>query len=164
MARCARILAAPASKRSIMKAPSRVSFDLLLAAARKAARMAYAPYSRFPVGAALEIEDGRIVTGCNIENASYGLTICAERVALGAALAQGFRRFKRLAIVAPRSPYPPSPCGACRQVLAEFVPPGFPIAMQGRTPAVTIRTFGSLWPLPFVLKKTTRRGRTAQTT
>jgi len=90
----------------------------LLAAARAARRQAYAPYSKFRVGAALLTADGKIVTGCNVENASYGLTICAERVAITKAISEGHRKFQALAIAAPSAS--PTPCGACRQVLAEF--------------------------------------------
>ena len=90
----------------------------LLMAAQAARRQAYAPYSKFRVGAALLLADGKIVTGCNVENASYGLTICAERVAVTKALSAGQRKFQALAIVAPCAL--PTPCGACRQVLAEF--------------------------------------------
>ena len=95
--------------------------ESLLALAHEALSRAYAPYSNFPVGAALEAEDGRVFMGCNIENASFGLTMCAERVALYQAVAAGVTRFRSIAIVASRS-RPCSPCGACRQVLAEFGP------------------------------------------
>jgi cytidine deaminase len=93
--------------------------DRLVTAARQARERAVAPYSNFKVGAALEAADGTIITGCNIENASYGLTICAERVAMFKALSEGHRRFTRMAVVAD-TVAPTSPCGACRQVLWEF--------------------------------------------
>lgn len=83
--------------------------------------MAYVPYSHFPVGAALECEDGAVFTGCNIENSSYGLTNCAERTAAFKAVSEGHRRFKRI-VIAGRSDDYCYPCGACRQVLYEFGP------------------------------------------
>lgn len=82
---------------------------------------AYAPYSKFPVGAALLSVDGRVFTGCNVENASFGLTMCAERVAIGKAISEGVRDFVAVAIVAEKL-QPCPPCGACRQVLVEFGP------------------------------------------
>ncbi|HET9539657.1 MAG TPA: cytidine deaminase [Candidatus Limnocylindria bacterium] len=91
----------------------------LVVAARRARRHAHADYSQFRVGAALETADGTIVTGCNIENATYGLTICAERVAMFKALSEGHRRFRRIAVVADTQA-PTPPCGACRQILWEF--------------------------------------------
>ncbi len=90
-----------------------------MVAARRARRHAHADYSQFRVGAALETADGTIVTGCNIENATYGLTICAERVAMFKALSEGHRRFRRIAVVADTQA-PTPPCGACRQILWEF--------------------------------------------
>ncbi|MEO8449087.1 MAG: cytidine deaminase [Gemmatimonadota bacterium] len=93
--------------------------DPLVEAAREAQRHAYAPYSKYAVGAALEADDGRIFTGSNVENASYGLTNCAERTALFTATSVGVRRFRRVLIVSNSEP-PAPPCGACRQVLAEF--------------------------------------------
>jgi cytidine deaminase len=95
----------------------------LLAAARAARAHAYIPNSGFPVGAALPTVDGRIFTGCNNENSSYGLTSCAERTAIFGAVAAGVREFSALAVVAGKTDTAPaSPCGACRQVLAEFRP------------------------------------------
>ena len=91
----------------------------LLRAARRARRHARAALSEFKVGAALETADGTVITGCNIENATYGLTICAERVAMFKALSEGHRRFRRIAIVAD-TVVPTPPCGACRQILWEF--------------------------------------------
>lgn len=96
-----------------------MDLERLLNAAWGARDLAYAPYSNFSVGAALLAEDGRIFLGCNVENISYGLTNCAERVAIGAAVAAGVRRFSAVAVVA-ETKLPISPCGACRQVLAEF--------------------------------------------
>ena len=93
--------------------------DALIAAALDARENAFAPYSRFKVGAALEDSDGRIHAGCNVENATYGLTVCAERVALYKAISEGVRKFRRMAIAAGTDALTP-PCGACRQVLWEF--------------------------------------------
>ncbi len=93
--------------------------DALLTAARAVRLRAHAPFSHFQVGAALEAEDGAIVTGCNVENASYGLTICAERVAVFKALSEGHTRFRRILIIADTAE-PTPPCGACRQILWEF--------------------------------------------
>jgi cytidine deaminase len=94
------------------------NFRKLIAAAKAAQQRAHAPYSRFRVGAALLTASGKVFTGVNVENASYGLTICAERVALTKAVSEGHRHFQAIAVVAPSAAL--SPCGACRQVLAEF--------------------------------------------
>ena len=95
--------------------------DGLVEAATRAQQQAYAPYSRYRVGAAVEGEDGSVFTGCNVENASYGLVMCAERVAIGAAVSAGVRRFRRVVVVSDSEP-PAAPCGACRQVIFEFAP------------------------------------------
>jgi cytidine deaminase len=93
--------------------------DPLIAAAIHARGHAHAPFSKFRVGAAVEDEHGHIHTGCNIENATYGLTLCAERVAVFKAMSEGARRFRRVAVVADTDKLTP-PCGACRQILWEF--------------------------------------------
>jgi cytidine deaminase len=93
----------------------------LIAAASSARRLAYAPYSGFQVGAALATKTGEIITGCNVENVSLGLTICAERSAIATAVARGLRDFVAIAVVT-GGKKPAIPCGACRQVLAEFTP------------------------------------------
>ena len=120
--------------------------DSLVRAARAAQEHAYAPYSHFRVGAALEAEDGSVYAGCNVENASYGLTICAERAAVTAAVAAGARRLRRAVVVTDVDP-PAAPCGACRQVLAEF---GRGMTVEAVGPAATMRwTLAELLPAAF---------------
>ena len=119
----------------------------LLAAARVAREFAVAPYSHFRVGAALLAVDGRVFTGCNVENASYGLTVCAERVALLKALSEGARAFQSIAIVAD-TPTPTPPCGACRQLLWEYL--GDVDVILGDLHAERGRhRLAALFPLPF---------------
>ena len=121
----------------------------LVAAAREAAANAYCPYSGYPVGAALLARDGRIYTGCNVENVSYGLGNCAERTALFKAVSAGCRDFAAVA-VAGGSQRAAAPCGACRQVLAEFCAPETPVLIARLTGGrVTATTLGELLPLAF---------------
>jgi cytidine deaminase len=127
----------------------------LLAAAQQAAHRAYAPYSGFRVGAALLLEGGEIVTAANVENASYGLSICAERSAIARAIAQHGPKLRIHAVaVTNLNKAPSSPCGACRQVLAEFMPPdGIVLFPFDGTPEMRIQshTLAELFPLGFDL-------------
>ena len=120
----------------------------VIEAAWQAWARAYAPYSSFQVGAALVAQDGRIFTGCNVENLSYGLTICAERNAVSSAVAAGAREFSRIVVVADTRE-PISPCGACRQVLAEFGDAG--LEVRSRTPGGVEKAWrlGELLPHAF---------------
>ncbi len=133
--------------------PTRANKATLLAAARDAAAHAHAPYSGFRVGAALLADDGRIFTGCNIENASYSLTLCAERVALCKAVSEGVTGFRGLAIAGGAAETPAPPCGACRQTLAEFCPPAMPVWYAGLAAGpARVTTLGRLLPQAFSLK------------
>lgn len=107
--------------------------------ARRAAQNSYSPYSKFRVGAALLCGDGTVVTGANVENRSFGLTICAERGAITAAVSSGRRKFLALAICTPDAEYPVCLCGACRQFLSEFADPTLPIAF-GHGDSIGART------------------------
>lgn len=118
----------------------------LMERARKAAELAYAPYSNFRVGAALLCEDGTVVTGGNVENRSFGLTICAERSAVLTALSEGKSRFVALAVSCPDADYPVSPCGACRQVLSEFAAATLAVHFAGRETTIQSTTLGELLP------------------
>ncbi len=109
-----------------------IPWERLFAAAEKARDRAWAPYSNFPVGAAVLTEDGQIQAGCNVENASYGLSVCAERNAIGRAVGEGARKITAVAVVA-NTAKPCPPCGMCRQVIAEFAAPETPV--RSRTPA-----------------------------
>lgn len=118
----------------------------LIDAARAQLDKAYAPYSNFPVACALEAEDGTIITGVNVENGSYGLTVCAERCAVFAGVAAGHRRFKAAAVVAKVQGI--TPCGACRQVLSEFMAPDAPLYYPDVSGAQRT-TIGDLLPNAF---------------
>jgi cytidine deaminase len=124
----------------------------LLAAARKARGRAYAPYSEFPVGAAVLGANGRIYSGCNVENASLGLTCCAERSAIFAMVAAGEREVREVLVVGDTAEALP-PCGACRQVMAEFAQPSAVVHMCDRTGAGRSVTVAELLPHVFRLKK-----------
>jgi len=121
--------------------------DKLFTEAQKIAEMAYAPYSKFRVGAAVLCEDDKIVTGVNVENRSFGLTVCAERNAISAAIAMGHKRFLALAVCTPNSEEPVGPCGACRQVISEFLPPDAPVRFAGYGSNQVNTTVGTLYPL-----------------
>lgn len=109
------------NKKTISKVRARALFTKLRTIATQAARRAYCPYSRFPVGAAILTIDGKIYSGCNVENASYGLTICAERNAIFQAVANGSKQIAAVMVYTPTA-NPSAPCGACRQVINEFGP------------------------------------------
>lgn len=121
--------------------------DALVAAALEVRENAHAPFSKFKVGAALEDENGRVHTGCNVENATYGLTICAERVAVFKAVSEGSRKFRRIAVAADTDVLTP-PCGACRQILWEFCGDIDVILAnpRGKTETLHLR---DLFPRPF---------------
>jgi len=123
----------------------------LLTAARAVRRHAHAPYSRFSVGAAVLDSDGRIHAGCNVENASYGLTICAERNAVAAAVAAGARALRAVAVVTRLRP-PATPCGACRQVLAELGGDDLIVLLGSPTGAARRLRLGDLLPQAFRLR------------
>jgi cytidine deaminase len=127
----------------------------LIAAALEARKLAVAPYSQFRVGAALLTAKGAIVTGANVESVSYGLTCCAERVALFNGLTQGLKDFVALAVVA-RAPNGPTPCGACRQLLVEYAPKAMVWVADSARPG-RVRTFRVNTLLPEAFRKVPRR-------
>jgi len=120
--------------------------DELFNEARQIALKAYAPYSKFRVGAALLCEDGTVITGVNVENRSFGLTICAERNAICAAVTKGKTKFSALAISTPDSVEPVGPCGACRQVISEFMAADTPVRFAGSGSNQVTTTAGGLLP------------------
>lgn len=129
-----------------------MSEQTLLDLARRSREQAYAPYSRFQVGAALQTKDGRVFHGCNVENAAYGLCNCAERTALFSAIAAGCKPgdFSAIAVIAD-TPEPVTPCGACRQVMAELCASDMPVLLANVTGATRQTTVGALLPDGFRL-------------
>ncbi len=125
-----------------------MTWEPLLAAAHEARRHSHSPYSRFAVGAAVETESGEIFAGANVENRSFGLTLCAERSAFAAAVSAGHRRFRAVAIVTATSP-PSAPCGACRQTLSELCDPTLPILLVNPEGDRLQFSLGELFPQPF---------------
>jgi cytidine deaminase len=125
-----------------------IPWEQLFEAATKVRERAHAPYSRFPVGAAVLYADGSVVTGCNVENSSYGLSVCAERGAFAAAVAQGRSRPVAVAIVVD-TPTPCPPCGMCRQVMLEFAPKELPVRSRNLKGDEARYTLGELLPHAF---------------
>jgi cytidine deaminase len=126
--------------------PPGTSPDELISMAREAARFSYSPYSRFAVGAALLCDDGSVVTGANVENRSFGISNCAERSALFAAVSRGHTGFRAVAVFCPSADAPVSPCGACRQALSEFCAPETPVFYAGKDGKYVSTTIGRLIP------------------
>ncbi len=124
-----------------------MNIDTLLQEAQSVRLRAHAPYSGFKVGAALETVDGNAITGCNVENATYGLTICAERVAVVKAISEGATKFTRIVIVADTEA-PTPPCGACRQILWEFAG-DIEVVLANLTEVKATYRLAQLLPLPF---------------
>ncbi len=119
----------------------------LVSLAKKAMGKAYAPYSRFQVGAALLAKNGEVFLGCNVENASYGATICAERTAITKAISEGVKEFEKIAIVASSEDYA-APCGICRQVLYEFMPEG-EVVLYSKKEGMKVMKLKDLLPMGF---------------
>ncbi len=120
----------------------------LVEIARQVREHAHAPYSKFQVGAALESADGRVFTGCNVENSSYGLSMCAERVAVFKAISEGLRDFKRIAVIADTKT-PVRPCGACRQVISDLFPRDAEVILANLQGDIEVTKIIELLPAPF---------------
>lgn len=132
--------------------------EQLMAQSKEAREYAYVPYSKFKVGAALLAADGTVYNGCNIENASYGLTNCAERTAIFKAVSEGVTEFQAIAIVAD-TPGPCSPCGACRQVIAQFCAQDMPVYLTNMNGDVQETTVGELLPGVFTTEDMENAGK-----
>jgi len=130
-----------------------MDLEPLVEAARSAQDRAYAPYSGYRVGCAILSGDGRVYSGCNVENRSFGLALCAERVALAAAISAGCRDIRMVVVVTPSEP-PGTPCGLCRETLIEFCPPDLPIILIGANGTRRDFTLGQLLPEPFHFEPT----------
>lgn len=128
-----------------------MKIEKLIALAKEARSMAYIPYSKFGVGAVLITEDDEVILGCNIENASYGLSNCAERTAIFKAVSEGKRRFKKLVVIGDTES-PISPCGACRQVISEFCPQDMPVILTNLKGDILETTVAELLPFAFLPK------------
>ena len=140
----------PAQKKAAKKPGRSAIRTRLVEAAKTAQKNSYSPYSRYPVGAAVLTESGRIYTGCNVENASFGLTVCAERVAIFNAVSHGEKKILALCVAAKSA----KPCGACRQVIIEFAPKDAEMIYLDWQPLerkekITITTAGKMLPLAF---------------
>lgn len=122
----------------------------LIDLAYKAEKMSYAPYSKFSVGAALVTENGNVYTGCNVENSSFGASICAERTAAVKAISEGDRRFTALAVVSSSEEFT-FPCGICRQFLSEFMKEDGKIIVHDKDEGIRVYTLGELFPEAFIL-------------
>ncbi|MGT2960620.1 cytidine deaminase [Streptococcus caballi] len=120
----------------------------LVQLAIEASEKAYVPYSHFPIGAAVRTKDGRVFTGCNVENASFGLSNCGERTAIFKAVSEGYKEFSEIAIYG-ETEKPISPCGACRQVMAEFFEPSATVTLIAKDGQTVEMTVGELLPYSF---------------
>ena len=127
-------------------------YERLIKAALKVKKNAYAPYSRFYVGAALASNEGKIYVGCNVENNSFGMTMCAERIAFFKAISDGARGFKAIAVVSD-DPGHTMPCGACRQVMSELAGENLDVVTADQSGRINIVKLKELLPQPFEIKK-----------
>jgi cytidine deaminase len=132
-----------------------MTYKRLVTIARNARRNSYSPYSKFRVGSALLAKDGKVFTGCNIENSSFGLTICAERTAIFKAVSEGYTRFKAIAIATDKNEFI-APCGACRQVIADLAG-DIDFIMSNKRGALMVMKVSEMLPFPFGPKNLRKR-------